>query len=49
MMLLGAVITFAVMTASMSAEYGRMSNHKICDMSVDNLATLELHKDCKYH
>lgn len=37
----GGFIIFCVMMISLTLEYGRLSNHTYCNMSMDNLETLD--------
>ena len=45
----GALITAISMIISGTILYGRMANHKKCDMNVDNLNALEKSAHAKYH
>lgn len=38
--IIGGFIVWMISTLSLTAEYGRLSNHKDCDMSVESIKTL---------
>lgn len=49
MLCIGAFIMFLAMNFAYTAEYGRMSNHKHCDMSLENLKTLQQSNEAYYN
>lgn len=47
-MCLGGALVWIITTISITAELGRISDHKTCNKSVSNMQTLDLHKNCNH-
>lgn len=45
---LGALAMFITLTVMMTNQYGRMANHKYCDMSLENLGSQEMSQAVYY-